>query len=377
MPASTPRTRIIFQNESVYVGPAAASGNTATGHLALFEGAPANSGSSLIAELANVTSANLSLSIDRQDLNIFGRLQRIGTVQINPAGITMDVSWNATNAYNEKMLGFDIKGNSFLSGILTKASDSKNYFVAVSQQGVDDDGETNPNKRDVWSLGNAFVSNYTFEAAVGQVATTSVTIDAMNIVTYTGSSGLQTPAVNPNNSSRITAWNFWLPAATPITGTNNVFALKPGDITLKLPSEAGFLVPLSGENKVNIQSFTMSVPIGRQTIPALGSNWGISREIQFPVNCTLNLRALATEVTPNSYDALLCNDAFYNMAVQLRQPSCNGTGADAINLGFNQAQLTNLSFGNTIGGDSTIDLSFSAQVSGPTSTAGITVSGYY
>lgn len=379
MPASTPRTRLIFQNLNLYTGPAAGSGWTATGALFQVPGSlgPANTGNNLIAELANVQSCNLSLGINRQDLNIFGRLQRVGTLQIQPASISMDASWNATDGYNEAMLGLNHKGGSFLSGILTKVSDSKNYFLSVSPQGFDDDGYSNHFQRDVWALGNAFLSNYTFEASVGQVATTSISVEAMNIVTYTGSSGNQTPAVNPNTSSRISQWNYQLPVGRTITGANDVYALKPGDISLSFPTAAGFLVPLSGANTVNVQSFSMSVPIGREVIQALGSNWGISREIQFPVNCTLNIRALATEVSPNSYDSLICNDAFYDMGVLLRQPSCNGTGTAAITLGFNEAQLTNLSFGNTVGGDSTIDLTLSAQIAGPMSTDGITFLGSY
>lgn len=379
MPGTSPRTRLIFQNLNLYVGPAALSGQSATGAMYAVPGtnAPANTGNNLIAEVANVQSCSINTTINRQDLNAFGRLQRLGAIQINPASITMDASWNATDGYNEQMLGFNTKGGSFISGILTKVSDSKNYFLAVSQQGVDADGVTNPNQLDTWALGNGFVSNYTFNAAVGQVATASVSVDAMNIVVATGSSGIQTPAVNPNNSSRISAWTFQLPAGQVITGGNNVFALKPGDISLSFPTAAGFLVPLSGANAVNVQSVSLSVPIQRETIQALGSNWGISREIQFPVNATLAVRALATEVNPNSYDSLVCNDVPYNMSIMLRQPSCNGTGAPAIILGVNSAYLTNISYGNTIGGDSTIDLNFSTQLGGSTSVEGITFSGYY
>lgn len=379
MPGTSPRTRLIFQNLNLYVGPAALSGQSATGAMYAVPGtnAPANTGNNLIAEVANVQSCSINTTINRQDLNAFGRLQRLGAIQINPASITMDASWNATDGYNEQMLGFNTKGGSFISGILTKVSDSKNYFLAVSQQGVDADGVNNPNALDTWALGNGYVSNYTFNAAVGQVATASVSVDAMNIVVATGSSGIQTPAVNPNNSSRISAWTFQLPAGQVITGGNNVFALKPGDISLSFPTAAGFLVPLSGANAVNVQSVSLSVPIQREIIQALGSNWGISREIQFPVNATLAVRALATEVNPNSYDSLVCNDVPYNMSIMLRQPSCNGTGAPAIVLGVNSAYLTNISYGNTIGGDSTIDLNFSTQLGGSTSVEGITFSGYY
>lgn len=373
MPGTSPRTRIIFQNLNLYVGPAALSGTTATG--AMYSAG--NAGSNLIAELANIQSASLNVGINRTDLNVFGQLARVGQTIISPPTISMDFSYNATDGYNEQMLGFNTNGNSFISGILTKVSDSKNYFLSVSQQGVDDDSVTNPNNRDVYAIGNGFVSNYSFNAAVGQVATASVTVDALNVATYTGSSGLQTPAVNPQNSQRITAWNFQLPAGQVISGSNNVFALRPGDISLSFPTSAGFLVPLSGQNSVQVQSVSLSVPISREVLNALGSPFGYSREIQFPVNATMQIRALQTEVAANSFDQLYCNDQAYNMALTLRQPSCNSTGLAAVILGFNNAKVSNISFGHTIGGDSTVDLSLTSQLAGATSLNGITFSGSY
>lgn len=378
MPASTPRTRLIFQNVNAYCGPAAGSGWSATGAHS-YTGAAAlasNIGNSLVSELANVTSASLNVGINRQDLNILGMLNRVSQIVMNPANITMDLAWNVTNGYNESVLGFNGNGGSFLSGILTKVSDSKNYFLSISQQGVDDDGVTNPLNRDCLAVGNGFISNYSFNAAVGQVATASISVDAMNVVGYSGTSGQAIPAVDPVTSQRISTWNFWLPTAQPITGGNNVFALKPGDVTIQFPTNAGFLSPLSGQNQVNIQSVGLSVPIGREVLNRLGSTFGFSREIQFPVNCSLSIRALATEVNPTSYDLLLCNDVDYDLTVRLRQPSCNGTGLEAVCIGFNNAKVTSWSEGITIGGDATVDLNLSAQIAGPMSLDGITFSGY-
>lgn len=379
MPGTSPRTRLIFQNLNAYVGPAALSGQTATGAMFAVPGtlAPANTGNNLIAELANIQSASLSVGINRTDLNIFGQLNRVGQLIISPPTISMDLSWNATDGYNENMLGFNTNGNSFLSGILTKVSDSKNYFLSVSQQGIDDDGVSNPNNRDVYGLGNGFISNYSFNASVGQVATTNISVDALNVATYTGSSGLQTPAVTPQNSQRISAWNFQLPVGRVITGSNNVFALRPGDISLSFPSAAGFLVPLSGQNAVQIQSVSLSVPIGREVLNALGSPFGYSREINFPVNATMQIRALQTEVAPNSFDQLLCNDTDYDLSLTLRQPSCNSTGLAGIILGFNNAKVSNISFSNGIGSDSSVDISLTSQLAGATSLDGFTLSGSY
>src|ERR1051326_4176060 len=111
MPGLTPRTRMIFQNNNVYVAPSGLAGNTATGQ----HYNSGNIGFNLVGQLANVTSATLNVGINRSDLNIFGQLQRVDTEIFAPPSISLDFGYNVTDGYNEKLLGFDIKGNSFLS----------------------------------------------------------------------------------------------------------------------------------------------------------------------------------------------------------------------------------------------------------------------
>lgn len=373
MPASTPRTRLIFQNVSLLTGPAALSGLTATGAMS----SVGNGGNNLIMPLANVQSANVSIDISQQDVNTFGKLNRRGTVQLNPANIQLGFTYFPVDGYNEKMLGMNIGGGSFISGILTKVSDSKNYFLAISQQGVDDLTVTNMAQRDILAVGNGYISNYSLEAAVGQIPTVNVSVDGMNLVGITGSSGFQTPAINPETSARISAWTAWLPTGEAMVPSTTI-ALRPGDIRLEFPTEAGFLVPLSGANAVNVQSVSVSIPIGRENINKLGSQFGFSREIQFPVNCQLQIRALQTDLQTGSYDSLACGDPEYSFKIRLRKPACPGvTSEDGMIIGFNNAKVTNVSFGNTIGGNSTVDISATSQLAGAFSTAGITLSGSY
>lgn len=374
------RTRLIFQNVSLFTGPAATSGWTATGAHYIVPGtnAPANTGNNLIADLANITSTSLSVGVNREDLNVFGMLNRRDQIILSPPSIQLSFGYNSTDGYNEKMLGFDIKGNSFLSGILTKESDSKNYFVAISKQGVDAIGDASPVQRDVLAVGNGFISNYSLSAAVGRPVTSSVTVDALNVVAYTGASGNYIPAVNPLNSARNTSWTFQLPTSRAFTGDNSLSALRPGDITINFPNGAGFLVPLNGSEQVNLQSFDIAMPISRNVTSKLGAPLGFSREIQFPLNCQLSLRALQTELVTGSFDQLYCNDTFSSATIKIRKPSCPGTlGNDAINLAINQFKVDNISFGYTVGGDATVDLSMSAQLAGALSTNGITFSGAY
>ena len=189
------RTRLIFQNLNLYVGPAGISGSTATGGLY----SAGNTGSNLIAQLSRVQSANLTATIDRTDINEFGRLNRIDQMIVNPPKFDLDFSYYSTNGMNERWLGFDISGNAFINPILTKVADSKNYFISVSPQGQDDDGYTDTTTRSVYALGNGFISSYALNLAVGKPADATVRVEALNIASYLTSSGNSTPAVDPSS----------------------------------------------------------------------------------------------------------------------------------------------------------------------------------
>lgn len=376
MPASTPRTRLIFQNSSIFTSPAGQSGNTATG--AFYSSG--NSGNSFIGQISRVQNAELSVGINRTDVNIFGQLNRIDAEVLNPPSISMNFGYLLTDGQNENVLGFAAKGGaSFVSGLLTKTSDAKNYFVSYSPQGIDDDGYAVNNQRDSIGIGNAFITNYSINASVGQPVTAAVSVEGLNIVAYTGNNQAHntTPAVDPVSSNRITAWTFALPVASPQTGANSISMIKPGDITLSIPTTAGFLTQASGAYGANIQSFSLSIPIGRNRIQKLGAPFGISSEIQFPVDCQLSVQALQTDVQAASLDQFICTDTPVNLAINMRQPSCQGTGLTAVNIGFNAAYLVSQSIGQSIGGDATVSWVFSSQLSGPTSLDGIVFSGSY
>jgi hypothetical protein len=361
-------TRVTFQNSNVFVAPGALSGTSATG--AFYTSG--NSGQNLVAQLANVQSVGFSFSPNRQDINILGQQERTDSVMLAIPTVSMDFSYLLTNGYNEYLLGFSAKGGNFISGLLTKRSDTKNFFISLSDVGEDDNGVTNPNTRDVYAISNGAISNYTLNAAVGEFPTASVTVDALNAVAYTGSSGLQSPAINTETQARVSVWNFQLPVAQASTGAAFVTALRPGDITLSFPSGAGFMAPVSGSNSISIQSVSFSVPIGLTVLEKLGAFYP-TREIQPPINVTMSVRALASDIQQNSLDSLLSNDAFYDFGVRINKP---GTTTAAINVGFNRAKLSSYSQSVTTNGNATIDLSYVAQLGGAMSTAGFTLSGY-
>ncbi len=365
--------RTIFSQCNVFVAPYGLSGNSATGFLF----SSGTTGISLVGQLNRVQSADLSIGFNRTDINEFGILQRIDSEIITSPTFTLNFSHLLTDGLNENFLGFNAKGNaSFISGLLTKATDSKNYFVSFAPVGQDDDGFTPQTSRDVAAIGNGFISNYSINAAVNQPVRADVTVEGLNCVFYTGASGLS-PAVDPITSNRVVGVNFQLPVGDAYTGANTISIIRPGDIIMSIPNAAGFGSQISGAFSAQIQSFTLSVPISREKILRLGSPFSVSEEINFPVNCTLSVQGLQTNLQPAGFDTLVCNDVPYNISILMRQPSCNGTGLAAINLQFNNAFLTNQQIGQTIGGDGTVSYSFSNQLAGPTSLGGVVFSGYY
>lgn len=366
--------RTIFQQSNIFVGPAGQSGLSATGQFF----SSGSTGLNFIGQLGRVQSIDLSVGLNRTDINEFGQLQRINSVILTPPSFTLNFSYFPTDGQNENVMGFSAKGNaSFISGILSKTSDSKNYFVSYAPPGYDDDGLITNTTRDVAAIGNGFISNYSLNGAVNQPLSASVSVEGLNIEFFTGNSGGQTPAVNPLTSNRITTWNWQLPVGDPITGAATIPIIKPGDITMTIPNAAGFGSQIAGDFGATIQSFSLSIPVSREKIARLGSPFAVSQEINFPVNCTLSVQALQTNLTQTGFSTMLCADRPYNISIRCLQPSCLGNGAEALVIGFNQAFLTNQRIGQTIGGDATLSLDFTSQLSGPLSTNGITMSGFF
>ena len=149
-----PRTRVIYQNEALYVGPSPAT----SGHYKFVTGSNAvnvptqklsqldplsvrtvNSGSTtaplslvqmtggLLPNLTNldrIQSINYNFNISRKDVNQFGNLAAIDRVIIDQPTVSLDFSYLQNSFANEKELGFDVKA--------LKRSATVNLTVTIS-----------------------------------------------------------------------------------------------------------------------------------------------------------------------------------------------------------------------------------------------------
>jgi hypothetical protein len=370
------RNRVIYQSEGLFVS----SGIRAT-----------STGAHL--QLKRVQSANYSFEITRQDVNQFGQLARIDALVLQSPTVSLDLSYYLADGFNERALGFAVQTGAVASGVNFASgqmisSEGRNFFIATSAEGIDLNFDTGTgftatnglSGKGVIGIGNGFITDYTLNAAVGDLPTVSVSVEGLgfNAATYSagGITGVPSPAINPESGVSI-GLNVQLPA--PGSG-DGVTALRPGDITLDFGTFAdegtGLGAPtsdLAGNDSINIQSVSLSLPMSRTPIERLGSRFAFARVTDFPVTATMSVNALVNEVQARNLAGMINDGSERDITLTIKKP---GQTEDAIRYVFKAARLDSESYSSDIGSNKSVDITFSTQIGGPNdSVHGIFVSG--
>ena len=370
----------------------------------------AYSGSNLLRQLYRVQSADWSFNIPRQNVSQFGQFAPIEQIILNAPTVSLNFSYLLANLYNEASgLGFTVTstGNvtnaptSAISGILTKITDEKNYFLKVSREGIDsvNDAETNLPDIQTFGIGNGFLSSYSVNLAVGQLPTVTVGIDALNIAVANGVTG-QSPAVNPSNGVR-SSRRFRIPTATESAGAGindyDISALRPGDVVLSIAKRTAaatepyatlgydvFGADISGAATTNIitnarvQNCNISFNLSRTSIEKLGSKFAVSKELVFPVDINASMDVIATDFISGDLSSLIDCDRQYDIHIDLKRPATCGATAQPIVAKYilKGAKVESENSRLTIDGNQTIALAFKTSIGGPNQTAvGLFMSG--
>ena len=409
------RARVIYQSEALYAGTVDATGHhftvNGTGYPTQAQ-ADAAGGSvrTGIMPLRRVQSANYSFSINRQDVNQFGQLARIDSVSIEPPTVTLDFSYYLTNGINEKLLGFNIDGMSsalddeILLGKTQKAQNpgGKNFFILTTPEGSDAVGNNDSDTdKSVIALGNGFISNYSIEAAVGGMPTASVTVDGLNLRSYNGTQNHNIPAIDTSFGHEVDGVEFSLPPAVSgkgeaTIGADNIWGsvddgwsgnsegfgdegiscLRPGDISMRLGvgGRAGEfeLLPSAeptsdyeNSGSAHVQSFSIDLPVSRSVINRLGNPYGYARVTDFPVNISVSVSAILSDLKEGNVADMLFDQEEHDLIFTMREPTQSGNGPIAMQYTIKGARLEGESFSSSIGDNKSVDLTFTAQVGGP------------
>lgn len=357
-------TRIIYNNEGVLVSSGVATGSMYN------SGA---SGDSTLLQIHRVQSLSYDFSVTRQDVNEFTILNRIDSIMTEAPVVNATFNYLLTDGENESKLGLVTDGStSCIAKILAKTQDPKNYFFPIAREGVD--LVEDPTPQGVVSIGNASISNITWNFAVGELPNADISIQGANIKFDTGVVDVPTPAIDVTNGRPLTGF-FTLPDITPGTGVGLITAIKPGDITLETAA-AGIGVELGGVNQFPIQSVSISIPLSRESLNKLGSTFAYAQEPTFPITVTIEINAYKTSLVEGALSDILCNDGVADFRIRAKEPNCSGVGADVILIDFKGAKLDSQSFTNSIGDQSaSVTISASTTIGAGASSVGVYFSG--
>ena len=380
------RNRVIYQSEGLYVSKNA-SDTTSANH----------------EQLERVQSANYSYTINRQDVNQYGELARLDSIVLDPPTVNVDFSYLLTDGYNERALGFFVQqsgedntlvgcpnllanteGN-FASGHMV-AHSGVNVFIVTSPDGVDLNitgvGEPLDATDTIIGIGNCYVSDYSVDLSVGALPTASVTMEGANMNSNTSGTNFQSPAINQEDGNPLVGAKGMVvslpnpiqtPGGAPAASSQAVInALRPGDITLDFLNVSGeTMAQLNGAGADHVQSVSLSLPLSRTPIQRLGSKFPFARSVDFPVNVSLSASAILNDTQHTNLSNVLESGAqTINVTI------LDSNSHTAIKYHLKEAKLDSESFSSSIGANKSVDLTFSAQVGGPTdSTAGLFMSG--
>lgn len=363
------RNRVIYNVENLYVSSSVES-----------------TGVGSHTQLKRVQSFGNSTDIPRQDVLQYGELSRLDSVVVAPPNVTADLKYLLSDGANEKALGFYVQNvgstgaGQFASGHLVSSS-GINIYEVIATEGTDLNYETSLSGKVVRGYGNAFLSNYSVEAAVGGFPTVTTSFEASNtnggIYTYNGAiTGVNTPAIDPAAGTPFTQ-NTGVVLPTPTSGSGPT-ALRPGDLTISFgnltdasSSKASSFFALTGNNGLRVQNLSLSLPLSREPISQLGSRFPFARPVKFPVTATLSISALANEMVTRNLASMLDDSSENTITITINQPG----GAAGVNYTIQGAKFDSEKSSLDLGSNKTVDLSFSAQIGGTNSTRGIFFSG--
>lgn len=422
------RNRIIYQSKAIYISPNstgvqmaysgaedAAAARAYSPTETLISQGEITSGTGLCYKLDRVQNVNFGFTINAQDVNELGKLARLSRISNEPPTVNLDFSYYLTDGLNERLMGFNfggvnsdagaptfdtamVKGANCMSGFLEETQ-GQNYYIVTTDEGEDVVGATLGTTENVIAVGNGFLTNYEINATVGELPTANVSIEAFNIQsdvngTVDGLSGVS-PAINTatnpasafssSDSGRYYNLDSGLFSAAVGSGATEAAALRPGDITVTstAPSNKEEFVVWddSATNNMHIQSVSFSLPLARTTLNRLGTFFGYARVVDVPLNMEVTVSAFAADFNDNQniYNLLCGNQTKRDFIVNMGQCADAGqTAAQAISYSFKGAQLVSESHSSDIGGNETVDLTYSIQIGGANDTEnGVFFSGSY
>ena len=259
---------------------------------------------------------------------------------IKAPDVNCDIQYLFAEGQNEIGAGMFVgKSGSVLKNFFeSTTTDDINILVVTSNKDQHKDlnfltQESDFEDYNVIGIGNAYLTNYSYEAAVGQFPTSSISYAGSNMKydVYSSSVRPTLPAIKPgvnNIESNEEVYLHHSQMGDPghdRDGKGYVFdehhipevsTTKPGDIQVTITKKSGG----RGGAKLDqihaaIQNVSIQLPIERQDIFGMGSNYVFNRKLKLPIIGQLSLDMVVRGYEPDEVDSFLTKADVYDLVI--------------------------------------------------------------
>jgi len=290
--------------------------------------------------------------------------------------VSCDIGYLFTHGLNESSIGFHLKedGSILKNFLLQNHTDDINILIVSSTKNDHEDitflqSESDFEDFNIIGVGNAFLSRYAYSASVGQFASSVVAYGGSNIQfdLYSSQNRPKLPAIklgidNIRSSEvlELSPEKFAdLDHAPDKIFDSHVFpeisAISPGTITatiFKISGDRGGAILDSAHAAV--QNINIDLPIPRQEIYGLGSNFIFDRKLKLPIIGSLSIDMILREYSQDQLSGFLNKTNTYDIKIDHKiHSSINGDSGDFfaddlsekfyINIGDGQWKVTSIS----------------------------------
>lgn len=260
---------------------------------------------------------------------------------------------------NESLIGLGISTglNYKPTGFIKQLGDKSTnfYFYNHPDQGLDSieyfksQDLSTPNSGEIYSFGNAYLTNYEITLSEDSVASVNTSYRCSNMQgdIYTGD--IKSPAINLSSGNNEGVGNLVV-SGTILSGfdpiSNQYFDATDPDLhstscglSLNLSNIQIGGQRLDNENH-RLTSMSMSIPIPRVDLKGLGSDYTYSRKIKYPIEGSLSIQSKVANYQTGFISGLLANEEYYDFSVICK----NIQGNYASILNFKDLVLSDFSY---------------------------------
>lgn len=345
--------------------------------------------------MSSVQQVTVGFSQDRQKLKQIGS-KKLAVNDINRSpDVDLSIDYYYTPAMlNEHMLGLasiddSVGATGFLSGydnqdqnfyILTHRDQGEDAIPSTGNilgfrdewnakelnwEDIDEFWNVGYDVHDLFSIGNAFLTNYSLGFSVGNlpVVSTSYKASNMNFKKMETHVEVASPAINLNAGNNINACKVDLSSYSNsgygyYTGVkrSNPPLCSPQDVNITLQNLQIGGVPISGDS--HIQSFDFNVPIERNTFYGLGSNYPYGRDVVFPLKCSLGLEFLVSGFNDGNITGIIDSESTYDFDIEVVDQDEEFSNT----FSFKDLKLNSSSHQMTVNNNMSYSLNFSFEI---------------